>query len=234
METLTIMHWNEETYVEIPFCSELTKLGWSILSLNKHQLPSDSHRETFREVIIEPELRSALVTINPWLEEDQITELVTRLQAFTSSPLIEKNHELTDLLINFTTVHENRKDGTQSPTVKYIDFDHIENNRFLAIRQFKIAIPGTIKHIIPDIILFVNGIPLVVVECKYPDIPEPISEAITQIFRYQDSRNSYEPEGNPPSTCIISSPLPPPQKWPGLEPSGEKKNITSNGKTRTR
>lgn len=191
------MHWNEESYVEIPFCNELTKLGWSILSLNKHQLPSDSHRETFREIIIEPELRKALATINPWLEEDQITELVTRLQAFTSSPLIEKNHELTDLLINFTTVHENRKDGTQSPTVKYIDFDNIENNRFLAIRQFKIAIPGTIKHIIPDIILFVNGIPLVVVECKYPDIPEPISEAITQIFRYQDSRNSYEPEGNP-------------------------------------
>lgn len=190
-------HWNEETYVEIPFCQELSKLGWSILTLNKHQTPTDSHRETFRQVIIEPELRTALSTINPFLEEDQITELVTRLQSFNSSPLVENNQALTELLISHTTVHENRKDNTQSPTVKYIDFDNIENNRFLAIRQFKIAIPGTDKHIIPDIVLFVNGIPLVVVECKYTDINEPIPEAITQIFRYQDSRDAIQPEGNP-------------------------------------
>jgi type I site-specific deoxyribonuclease, HsdR family len=190
-------HWNEETYVEIPFCQELEKIGWSILTLNNYQTPAESQRETFRQVIIEPELRTALTTINPFLEDDQITELVTRLQSFTSFPLVEKNKGLTELLIHHTTVHENRKDNTKSLTVKYIDFDNIHNNRFLAIRQFKVAIPGTDKHIIPDIILFVNGIPLVVVECKYTDINEPIPEAITQIFRYQDSRDALQPEGNP-------------------------------------
>lgn len=190
-------HWNEETYVEIPFCQELSNLGWSTLTLNKHQTPADSHRETFRQVIIEPELRQALATINPFLEDDQITELINRLNSFTSFPLVEKNQELTELLISHTTVHENRKDNTNSPTVKYIDYDNIHNNRFLAIRQFKIAIPGTDKHIIPDIILFVNGIPLVVVECKYTNINEPIPEAITQISRYQDSRDAIQPEGNP-------------------------------------
>jgi len=191
------MNWNEETYVEIPFCDELSKLGWSILTLNTYQTPADSQRETFRQVIIEPELRKSLSTINPFLEDDQVTELITRLQSFSSFPLVEKNQELTELLINNTTVHENRKDNTKSPTVKYIDYDNIHNNRFLAIRQFKIAIPGTDKHIIPDIILFVNGIPLIVVECKYTNINEPIPEAITQIFRYQNSRDTIQPEGNP-------------------------------------
>lgn len=51
---------------------------------------------------------------------------------------------------------------------------------------------GTEKHIIPDIVLFVNGLPLVVVECKSPAIPDPIGEAITQIMRYSNRRGVRE------------------------------------------
>lgn len=174
------MTWNEETYVEIPFCEQLARLGWTVRNLPKGAEPGESQRLSFREVIIEPELREALREINPFLEDDQITEVITRLDTIPQTPLIEANIAAADLLLNNTTVHENRTDGTPSPTVRYIDFDHPEKNRFLAVRQFKVAVPGTTKHIIPDIVLFVNGIPLIVIECKSPAIPEPIQEAVTQ------------------------------------------------------
>jgi len=190
------MIWNEETYVEIPFCDQLKRLGWDILDLEKGAEPKESMRSSYREVIIEPQLRSALKRINPFLEDDQATEVITKLDSVTPNPLIEANRTASDLLLNNTTVHENRKDGTPSPTVRYIDFENPDNNHFLAVRQYKVSVPGTTKHIIPDITLFVNGIPIVIVECKSPSIPEPIPEAVTQLLRYSNSRNTEIPEGS--------------------------------------
>ena len=59
-----------------------------------------------------------------------------------------------NLLLENTSVAENRKTGEKSPTVRYIDFTHLTNNRFIAICQFKVRILGTEHHIIPDIVLF--------------------------------------------------------------------------------
>lgn len=190
------MTWNEETYVEIPFCDQLERLGWRVWNLPRGAEPCESQRSSFRDVIIEPELRAALQEINPFLEDDQVTEVVTRLSTIPPTPLMEANSAAADLLLNNTTVHENRREGTPSPTVRYIDFDNPEKNRFLAVRQFKVAVPGTVQHIVPDIVLFVNGIPLVVVECKSPSIPEPIQEAVTQLRRYSNGRDSELPEGS--------------------------------------
>jgi len=78
------------------------------------------------------------------------------------------------------------------PTVRLIDFKNIDNNSFIAIFQFKVNITGTEKHIIPDIALFVNGMPLIVVECKSPAIADPISEAILQLMRYSNRRGAIE------------------------------------------
>ena len=67
----------------------------------------------------------------------------------------------------------------------------------MAISQFKIKVPGTEHHIIPDIVLFVNGLPLVVVECKSPKVKEPVAEAIDQLMRYCEQRD-YVKEGSKP------------------------------------
>ena len=65
------------------------------------------------------------------------------------------------------TVDENELTGEQNPDVHLIDFQHPGRNHFVAINQFRIDTPGKVKeHIRPDIVLFVNGLPLVVVECK--------------------------------------------------------------------
>jgi type I restriction enzyme R subunit len=70
----------------------------------------------------------------------------------------------------------NHQTREKSPNVRFLDFSYSANNRFLAVSQFKLTVPGTEKHIIPDIVLFVNGLPLVVIECKSPAIADPIGK----------------------------------------------------------
>ncbi len=203
---------DEEHYVENPFLDQLQRLGWKIYRQNKNN-PEDvkeiikfdnsgepvygesvKFRESFREVILEEELKKAIKRINPWIEEDQIEEVVRRITTPSANSMLEANKEIHELLLENTSVSENRKTGEKSPTVKYIDFKNPENNSFIAISQFKVNIPGTEKHITPDIVLFVNGLPLVVVECKSPAIADPVNEAITQLMRYSNRRG--EKEGN--------------------------------------
>src|SRR5690606_34766273 len=85
----------------------------------------------------------------------------------------------------------------RSPKVSFLDFDHPEKNRFIAVCQLKVRILGTDHHILPDIVLFLNGIPVVVIECKSPKVKEPIPEAIDQLLRYSEQRGE-KGEGSAP------------------------------------
>ncbi len=183
---------NELQYVEEPFLRQLERLGWRIVRGDKYD-PSVSLREGFNEVIIEKELKEAIKRINPWIEEDQISEVVREITVPDGNSLIEINKEILELLLENTSA-QNRKTGEKSETVRFIDFKNPANNTFLAISQFKVNIPGTEKHIIPDIALFVNGLPLGIVECKSPYIADPIGEAVVQLMRYSNRRG--EKEGN--------------------------------------
>ena len=82
------------------------------------------------------------------------------------------------------TVTQNFGEGNVEKTVKLFDFDNPENNDFLVTNQFQLE--GLKEPIYPDIVIFVNGIPLVVIECKSPYIKDPIHEAVEKNFaRYQ-------------------------------------------------
>jgi type I restriction enzyme R subunit len=148
--------------------------------------------------VILPILRQQLQVINPWLETDQIEEVIKQLTAnFPSNNLLENNRHLFTLLQENTSVSENRKTGEKSPTVKFVDFAHTSNNSFIAICQFKIRILGTEHHIIPDIVLFLNGLPIVVIECKSQKVQDAIPEAIDQLMRYSEQRGA-KGEGSAP------------------------------------
>jgi type I restriction enzyme R subunit len=76
-------------------------------------------------------------------------------------------------------VDVNEITGEPDPVVQLIDFAHPERNRFHAINQFRVDTPGCVKNcIIPDIVLFVNGIPLVVVEAKIGDAGVPRAQGV--------------------------------------------------------
>ncbi|MDR1884554.1 MAG: HsdR family type I site-specific deoxyribonuclease [Prevotella sp.] len=196
----------EKQYVEQPLLAQLEDLGWDVIDINDTEVnyPENSLRKSFSEVIIGKELAAALMRLNPWLAGYQIPELISQLQAYPTLKPLENNADLFDRIDgfnNFTCVDEST--GENRP-VCLIDFNDIDNfnkesskNHFLAVSQYKIRIPGKEEHIIPDIVLFVNGLPLVVIECKAPDIEDPVAMGIEQLLRYQNRRDSRDMEGVP-------------------------------------
>jgi type I restriction enzyme, R subunit len=189
---------DERQHVEKPLLDQLAGLGWEIIDMDAKQHPADSHRSNFTEVVMLSVLREQLLVINPWLEEDQVDEVVKQLTAnFPSTNLLQNNRHVFNQLLENTSVSENRKTGEKSPSVKFIDFKNRDNNRFIAVCQFKVRILGSEHHIIPDIVLFLNGLPVVLIECKSPKVKEPIPEAIDQLLRYSEQRGS-KGEGSAP------------------------------------
>jgi type I restriction enzyme R subunit len=180
-------------------------MAWSHIEGSKWD-PSASDRERFREVVLSGHLRAALRHINiddggnEWLDEARVAQAEAALLRSPSLKLIEANREVTSLLLTGTTVDGIEGwDGGRGQVVHYIDWEHPERNEFLAINQFRVDEPGGQAHkfVVPDVVLFVNGIPLVVIECKSPYITDPAAEAIDQLQRYANQRaRVQDDEGN--------------------------------------
>ena len=188
--------------VEQPFVDQLISMGWKYTTGNPDH-PSASGRESFRDVLLLDDLRRAILRINvdgdgqPWLDDGHVGTAISALQRPDAFKLMEANQACTELLLGGIAVEGLPGwEGGRSRTVHYIDWDHPESNTFRVVNQFKLQEPGgqAHKHIIPDLVLFVNGIPLVVVECKSPTISDPMDEAIGQLQRYSNQR--YWLDGN--------------------------------------
>ena len=189
--------------VEWPLVMQLVGLRWSHIEGSKSN-PNVTERSSFREVLIEGRLRKAIRRINldpsgqPWLDEGRVSQAVGALLRPKSIKLIEINQELTERLLLGTTIDGVEGwDHGRDRTVQFIDWEHPERNDFLAINQFRVDEPGGQGHkfIAPDLVLFVNGIPLAVVEAKSPGVVEPMVKAIRQLRRYANQRGG-QPEGS--------------------------------------
>ncbi|WP_197024183.1 type I restriction endonuclease subunit R [Nocardiopsis sp. CNT312] len=183
---------------EKPLIDQLTAMGWT--------LAESSGRSSRRETLLELPLRTALRRINTdddgreWLDEARLGQAVSALTRPQARTLIEINEELTALLLTGTQVDGVEGwHGGRRQTVRFIDFDDVGNNDFRVVRQFTVDGPGAAgrDRIIPDLVLFVNGIPLVVIEAKSPDTHAPMAEAIDQMRRYANQRSEVSAaEGN--------------------------------------
>lgn len=190
---------SEYTNVERPFLDKLRQLGWEVIDHGTGFIPQDpavSRRTSFRESILEQEFRASLKRINvtdddrAWLTEKQIDDVLREVTTQPGVGLLEANKTIFELLTKNTAVSVNELTGDQSPLVRLVDFRHPERNSFIAINQFRVDTPGASRSaIIPDIVMFVNGLPFVVIECKDKDVAEPLSEAFIQISRYANRRD---------------------------------------------
>ncbi|MGW4654409.1 type I restriction endonuclease subunit R [Streptomyces sp. NPDC004279] len=194
----------EYTEVEKPLLDQLLGLGWQVIEGSKSD-PTVTERDSFRGSMLEGRLRAALLKINarpdglPWLDDARLAEVVSSLTRSEVGKPIELNERMTERLLEGVSVAGLPDwDQGRSQRVQFIDFDNPANNDFLAISQFRVDEPGgqAKKFVAPDVVLFVNGIPLVVIECKSPYITDPMAEGITQLRRYANQRNLGLPEGN--------------------------------------
>ena len=189
--------------VERPLLDHLALAGWETLVWSERQPSDHVGRSSERDVLLEQRLRSALVRINPgpagkpWLDETRIKAVVAELGSISAgAKLLEANQMATKLLLRGVTVPGVEEwDGGRDRTINYIDWEDWSANDFLAVSQFPVATPGKAPNIRPDVTLFVNGIPLVVIEAKPPGSESGIANAIDQLRRYANQRGTETPEG---------------------------------------
>ena len=188
----------EYDLVERPFCLQLQAMGWTWLE-GDVDVPELTERAGFREVLLKDRLSAALQRINlrdrrPWLDDARIGRAVRDLEQAAGHQLMEINHAATEMLLKGTVVDGLPDwDYGRPQAIRFIDFEHPENNDFLVINQFKVELSSGRGHVIPDAVLFVNGIPLVVAEFKSPGIENPLHEAVNQLLRYSNQRRELFP-----------------------------------------
>jgi type I restriction enzyme R subunit len=190
---------SEYTDVERPFLDQLRVLGWTAIDQGCGIIPSDptaSFRTHFREWLLPEVFRDSIRTINLtpddklWLTDRQLDDLRDQILRQPNRTLLEANETAQGLFLK-AQVDQNEVTGESDPVVQLIDFAHPEHNKFHAINQFRVDTPGCVKRfIIPDIVLFVNGIPIVVVEAKIgdPNTANPLHAAYEQLLRYRNAR----------------------------------------------
>jgi type I restriction enzyme R subunit len=184
---------DERQHVELPALAQLQGLGWSHLDGTTLLPGSTDHRFSLKEVVLTPILEQAIQRINPWISADNLRKVMRDVSVIPASTLMEANQWFWERLTHYFSVEQDLGSGRRGQTVKLIDFENLSNNEFLCIDQLKVQ--GSSQAIIPDITLYVNGLPLGVIECKSPYVTDPMAEGITQLRRYANLRNPGATEG---------------------------------------
>ncbi len=117
--------------------------------------------------------------------EGNILAAVQALKDMVDDGLLPTNEKVYDLLRLGRSMQQSIEGDTRSFQLDYVDWEHPENNTFHVTKEFVVERSGSHETRRPDIVLFVNGIPLVVIECKRPDMKDPIGQAISQHIRNQ-------------------------------------------------
>lgn len=180
---------NEMTTSQRPAIEVLQKLGYKYISEDENK---KLRNNILTEVIFKDILAKKLNEINSYeykgekykFSASTIGQAIKDLNEDLITGLISTNEKIYDLLTLGKSYQENMVDGTKrSFDIKYIDFEHPENNDFYVTEEFSVLRMNGKDYARPDIVLFINGIPLAVIECK--DASVPIIQAISQNIRNQ-------------------------------------------------
>lgn len=145
-----------------------------------------SSRSSYSDVVLVDHLRNGLVNVNPNLSTEVIDDAIRQISTLSHPDLMTMNRSFHQFITDGIDVET--REGTRNTTKKVwlFDFDHPENNEFLAVNQFVIREGETEKR--PDVILFVNGLPLVVLELKNATNENVgTSDAYNQLQTYKSS-----------------------------------------------
>lgn len=181
----------EDHISQIPALQLLQNLGYTYLTPDE---VLKERQDKLSNVILEDILEQQLLKINNIQFKGKIypfspASIRGAIDAIKNVPmfdgLVTTNSKIYDLLTLGKSFEESIGNDRKSFTINYIDWNNIENNVFHVAEEFEVNRTSSDKKYRPDIVLFVNGIPLCIIECKRPDIKEPLEEAKSQHLRNQ-------------------------------------------------
>jgi type I restriction enzyme R subunit len=182
------VHGISESVVEEAALHWLEGLGYAVLlgpDIAVGQPGAERRDPSCHDVILERRLRQALARLNPELPAEALEEAYRRITRADAPTLIERNRAVHRMLVDGVTVEYRRKDGSiAGAQARVLDFDDPDNNDWLAVNQLTIAEGRHTRR--PDVVLFVNGLPLAVIELKNAaDENATIWSAFDQLQTYQ-------------------------------------------------
>lgn len=190
--------YTEDKQVEQPAIDLFRQLNWKTYNAYDEALgeEGDLSRETTEEVVLTGVLRKKLVQFNPDIPEEQIEEAVQEFTRDRSSVHpVKANQQVYDLIRDGVDVEFRNTDGTQvQHTVKVIDWQNPENNDYLLVSQLWVS--GEMHRRRPDLVGFINGIPMLLFELKKPtrrlyeayhDNLSDYKDTVSQLFWYNQA-----------------------------------------------
>jgi len=163
----------EYSQSELPAIELFQKLGYDYIK--------NYPRESINEVILQDRLRASLTKINPWLKGNSLEKVLRKIKNIQASTLMEANQIVHELITKKDSITIKPTPESKPQPVFIIDYDTPENNDFLVTNQIKFQ--GAKNNSIPDIVIYINGLPLAIIECKSPTVA--ITKAITDLQYYQ-------------------------------------------------
>ncbi|NEX60633.1 type I restriction endonuclease subunit R [Noviherbaspirillum galbum] len=174
----------------------LTDVGYStVFGLNIAPDGDSRERDDYRQVLLVDRLRQAISRLNPSIPLSAREDALGRVLNLDVPVLLSANRAFHQFLVNGVPVEYQKEGETRGDFVRLIDFGSVEKNEWLAVNQFSIKGPHHTRR--PDIILFVNGLPLVLIELKNPvgedadiwkafDQIQTYKEQIPDVFQYNE------------------------------------------------
>ena len=176
-----------ESEVEDAALEWLADLGYSVLhGPDIGPKGTVSERGSYDEVLLTSRFRKALARLNPNLPVETMEDVLRKVRQTETPSLIEENRRLHRYLIEGVPIEVTREDGSIAGDVaRLVDFDDFEANDWFAVNQFTVIEGQNNRR--PDVVLFVNGLPLAVIELKNPgDETATLEGAFNQIQTYKD------------------------------------------------
>ena len=187
---MALPSFQEKLISQLPAVALLQNLGYEYLSPEK---AVEARGGRLSSVLLDKILAEQLRRQNAILfrghtypfSEGNILAAVQALKDIVDDGLLPTNEKARDLLCMGKSLQQSVEGDTKSFQLNYIDWEHPENNAYHVTEEFVVERSGSHETRRPDIVLFVNGIPLVVIECKRPDMKDPIGQAISQHIHNQ-------------------------------------------------
>ena len=160
-----------------------------------------AERDSEAKVILEGRLARKLKEINDGLSDSGVRQAIEALRQPVAMGLMEANEKCQRLLSRWVTVEEQVKGQAIGRSVRYIDYENPQNNEFLVVEEFYVK--GTRYNRRADLVIFVNGIPAVVIECKEPGDPHGIAKAVSDLEVYQDREKGVPQLFHTAQLCMV-------------------------------
>lgn len=197
---------NELNEAELPAIALLQRLGYTYVP--REILAPE--RDNEREVLLKGRLKAALLRLNPWLKGNDAERVIFALENLDAVGMA-RNQLVHEHLVYGLPLEIDEPQGRRTRSVVFFDFEHPDHNEFVVTNQMRVRrgndpsrASGRAEReddervVKPDIVLFVNGIPLVVIEAKSPTLMDVWKvRAVRQLHRYQEAGPEWHGSGAP-------------------------------------